>query len=135
MARFCTNCGNKIVENASFCVFCGSAVKNEYNTNIALKNVQTGYGNSYSNAYQNYCYTNNKYYKTGLTLGILGIVLAWLFALAGHVLSIIGIVIGVKEYKKTRQTAGLTLSIIGEACSLISSIIGIILSSSIFYYM
>ena len=36
-------------------------------------------------------------------LGILGIVFAWLFALVGHALSIIGIITGIKEYKNENK--------------------------------
>ena len=66
--------------------------------------------------------------KAALILGILGIVFAWLFAFVGHVLSIIGIIIGAVELKKTRKPAGLIVSIVGETCAIASSIIGIILS-------
>ncbi|MBR4888064.1 MAG: DUF4190 domain-containing protein [Clostridia bacterium] len=64
--------------------------------------------------------------SASLVLGILGIIFAWLFALIGHILSIIGIVLGVKEYKKTEKMTGLILSIIGESCAIFSSIIGVI---------
>ena len=61
-----------------------------------------------------------------LILGVLGIIAAWIFALAGHALSIIGIIIGAKHIKETGNSTGLILSIIGEACACISSLIGII---------
>lgn len=61
-----------------------------------------------------------------LVLGILGIIFAWLFAIVGHAVSIIGIVIGLKEKNETGKTTGLTISIIGEVCAVISSLIGII---------
>lgn len=63
-----------------------------------------------------------------LILGILGIVFAWLFAIVGHALSIIGIVVGLKEKRETGKSTGLTICIIGEVCAVISSLIGIILS-------
>lgn len=61
-----------------------------------------------------------------LAFGILGCVFAWLFAIVGHALSIIGIVVGLKEKRETGKSAGLTISIIGEVCAIISSLIGII---------
>ena len=61
-----------------------------------------------------------------LVLGILGIIFAWLFAIVGHAVSIIGIVIGLKEKNETSKTTGLTISIIGEVCAVISSLIGIV---------
>ena len=66
--------------------------------------------------------------KAALILGILGIVFAWFFAFVGHVLSIIGIIIGAVELKKTRKPAGLIVSIVGETCAIASSIIGFLIS-------
>ena len=71
----------------------------------------------------------NKKVQKSLILGVIGIVFAWLFALVGHIVSIIGIIIGVKEYKETNKNTGLIISIIGEACSIVSSIIGVVMLS------
>lgn len=68
---------------------------------------------------------------TALVLGIMGIVFAFFFTLYGHICSIAGIVFGVNEYKETKKTAGLVLSIIGEVMSLVSSIIGFIIGFNI----
>lgn len=69
---------------------------------------------------------NNSSGKTqvSLILGIIGIVFAWVFALVGHILCIIGIVKGVKENKETGKNTGLIVSIIGEICAIISSLVG-----------
>ena len=69
--------------------------------------------------------TEQKESKAAIILGILGIIFAWLFAGIGHILSVIGIVLGAKEYKATGKTGGLVLSIIGEVCAVLSSLIGI----------
>ncbi len=61
-------------------------------------------------------------------LGVLGIVFAFLLALVGHVLSIIGIIYGAKEYKENGKSVGLIISSIGEALAIISSIAGIMMS-------
>ena len=71
--------------------------------------------------------------SVALILGIIGIVCAWLFALAGHIVSIIGIVFGVKESEATGKYAGLILSIIGEVCAIASTIIGILSVTSLYY--
>lgn len=63
--------------------------------------------------------------STALVLGILGCVFAWLLAIVGHALSIVGIVIGLKEKRETGKSTGLTISVIGEVCAVISSLIGI----------
>ena len=54
--------------------------------------------------------------------------LAELNLIVGHITSIIGIIKGVKD----KNTAGLVLSIIGEVCSVISSLVGIIMMSSLY---
>ena len=60
------------------------------------------------------------------------VVAAWLFALIGHITSIIGIIIGVREYKETNNELGLVLSIVGELFSILSSIIGAITLSGLY---
>ena len=70
--------------------------------------------------------------SAALVLGIVGIVFAWLFALVGHITSITGIVLGIKEYKETEKMTGLVLGIIGEVCSIFSSIIGAVAFSNVF---
>ncbi len=114
MAKYCIHCGNEIKENAVVCVKCGCMVKYTNTNNIDLTT------------------ETSKKTQISLILGIIGIVFAWLFALVGHIISIIGIVIGIKEYKETEKMTGLVLSIIGEVCSIISSIIGAVAMSSIY---
>ena len=108
MANFCTHCGNEVNENADICIKCGCKVAK---TTFTPADEKT---------------------QVSLVLGIVGIVFAWLFALVGHITSIIGIVIGIKEYKETEKMTGLVLSIIGEVCSIFSSIIGAVVFSSVF---
>ena len=40
---------------------------------------------------------------------------------------------GIKEYKETEKITGLTLSIIGEVCSIFSSIIGAVTMTTLLY--
>ena len=109
---YCAVCGKEMENDVAYCPDCGRKVKEE--ANVPAKK-QT-----------------EKKVQVSLILGIIGIVLAWLFALLGHAVSIIGIVLGVREYKETEKTAGLVVSIIGEACSIISSIIGLAALFSLF---
>ena len=110
--KYCTYCGKQLFDEAVFCPGCGCmAPKRNVVYTAQPVNVAPPAANKTSVA---------------LILGICGIVLAWLFALLGHASSIVGIVFGVKEYKETGKTAGLALSIVGEACSIISSLIGVV---------
>ena len=68
----------------------------------------------------------NKKASVAMTLGIIGIISAWLFAIVGHAISIVGIVLGCKEKKETGKSTGLIVSVIGEICAIISSIIGFV---------
>ncbi len=63
-----------------------------------------------------------------IILGILGAIFAWLLAIIGHVLCIIGIVLGVKERKEKGKSIGLTISVVGEVFAVLSSLIGIMMT-------
>lgn len=109
---YCTVCGKEINDDAVICTGCGCMVK----------------GKAVSNNEQKQKPEN----QASVFLGIAGIIFAWLFALIGHITSVIGIVLGIKEYKENEKITGLTLSIIGEVCSIFSSIIGAVAFSSVF---
>lgn len=102
---YCTNCGKEIMENAVVCINCGCMVENKKKNEIAYENKDS---------------------NISIILGTCGIVLAWILAILGHAVSIVGIIMGSNEYKKTGKTAGLILSVIGEVCSVISSVIGVL---------
>lgn len=110
MPKFCTHCGKEVNDNAIVCIHCGCAIS-AGNSSISTESKSKS--------------------QISLILGIIGIVSAWLFALVGHITSIIGIVLGIKEYKETNRMTGLILSIIGEVCSVLSSIIGAVVFSGI----
>ena len=112
---YCSVCGKEILDEAVICPGCGCMVKNA----DAKKAVST-------------LAENEKKTQVSLILGIVGIVFAWLFALVGHITSIIGVVIGIKEYRETNKMLGLIVSIVGEVCSILSSIIGAVVMSSVF---
>lgn len=115
--KFCSKCGKELDDAAVVCMGCGCAVPaaNAPAANAAPAPTVTV-----------------KSSKASLVLGIVGIIVAWLFALAGHIVSIIGIVLGVKEYKNSGNAVGLVLSIIGEVCAIINSVLGVIMMSGLF---
>ena len=113
--KFCSKCGKELLDEAVICPGCGCEVKD---------------GNIYATA--SVAVESNKKMQVALILGIIGIVFAWLFALVGHITSIVGIVIGIKEYRDTGKMTGLTVSIVGEVCSIFSSIIGAVAMASVF---
>ena len=116
MAKYCTICGNELFDEAVVCPRCGCLAPNNN-----AQNPQNPQNNGTSNKFQ-----------ISIILGIIGIVFSCLYALFGHIASIVGIVLGVKEKKETGSSLGLILSIIGEACSILSSVLGILLILSLF---
>ena len=106
---YCPSCGKLIADNETICPGCGHSFVS---------------GNPLTSS------SNNGGAKKSLApviLGVVGIVFAFLFALVGHIASIIGIVLGFKEYRANGSVAGLVVSIIGEVLSIISSILGFLM--------
>lgn len=108
---YCNSCGKEIMSEAVICPHCGCTVNGKILMNSDNKK-------------------ENKSYVS-IILGILGGIFAWIFALIGHVLSIIGIIFAIKEYKKNKTIVGLIICIIGEMCSITSSIIGVLIVNGI----
>lgn len=111
---FCRRCGAQIPNQNLLCPYCG--------TDTCLPTAP-----SYP---QPYPPASSQRANAAITLGIIGIISAFLLALIGHVTSIIGIVLGAKEYRATGKVAGLVLSIIGEACSILSSVLGMLIMTN-----
>ncbi len=112
MAKFCTNCGKEIDENAVICVHCGVQVKaNNGNVTMSEEDII------------------DKKAKNALTFGLISIV-AWIIPIIGYVMTILGFVNASKGMKsekyKGRAIAGLVLSIIFFLASLCNSILGVI---------
>ena len=107
---FCTKCGKEIPDEAVVCIGCGCLTE-QTNSKIAP-------------------FSKPEKKQISVIFGIVGIVFAWLFAIVGHITSVTGIIIGIKEYKETNKMTGLALSIIGEACSIFSSIIGAVIGAT-----
>ena len=148
----CTRCGKEIAAGQNFCAVCGAPVAIQQTQTQSYQNpAQHGYqqpGQTYQQPYQASYQAPYQPYQQGyqapyqqpvrqsspasLILGIVGIIFAWLFALVGHITSIIGIVLGIKEYRQNGKMAGLILSIIGEVCSILSSAIGAAIAAAIF---
>lgn len=108
--KFCSKCGNELIDEAVICTKCGCSTEE---TNVAVK-------------------SQPKKTSVSLILGIIGMVFAWLLAIIGHILSIIGIIIGIKEYREQNNMAGLIVSIVAELFAILSSIIGAVALSSAF---
>ena len=65
-------------------------------------------------------------HTASLVLGILSIVFGVLFALAGDVLGVIGLILAIVKRKDYNTKAGLILSIIGLVVSVANQIIGLL---------
>ena len=101
----CRICGKEISENSNFCDNCGNPINPAAQPPIPEQK-----------------FIN--YEKRAITLGIIGIVISFIFSIVGCIVSGFGIYYGSKEYKFTGKTSGLILSIIGMICSVIATLIG-----------
>lgn len=110
MAKFCTNCGNELDDNADVCVKCGAFVKKKGNNNNAAESA-------------------DKNANTGFGFG-LGSILAWILPLIGYPITICGIVYSSKglksETSKGKAIAGLILSIVFLVATIINSVLGVL---------
>lgn len=130
---FCKRCGTENPDTATYCSRCNSPLQNQAQPQQQSAQTTYNYQPPQQQQYQQPQYQHAPATKpsyASLVLGIIGIIFAWIFALVGHVTSIIGIVLGAKEYKATGNIAGLVLSIIGEICSIISSVLGVLIVSA-----
>lgn len=111
MGKFCTNCGNKLDDNADVCVNCGVLV----NKSVIVNN-STDY---------------EKNANTGFVLGLISII-AWFIPLFGYPVTICGIVNSAKGLKaeegKSKAVIGLVLSILFLVVTLINSILGALIN-------
>lgn len=114
--KYCEKCGKELMDDAVVCVGCGCPATD--NGPAPLQNKQA------ASAEQ-----QKKSGSGAIVFGVIGILGAFLFALIGHIASIIGIVLGIKDYKKTGKMTGLVLSIVAEVCCIFSSIIGAVMMS------
>ncbi len=109
MAKFCTNCGNKIDEEADICLKCGAILsKNQSPNNMP---------------------DNDKQATMGLTFSLISII-TWIIPLFGYITTICGIIYSIKGLKstsnKTKAIIGLILSILFLIITITNSILGVI---------
>lgn len=109
MAKYCSNCGNELDDNADYCLKCGA--------NVSKKDNKTDQDNC------------DKQATTGFTFGLTSII-TWIIPLFGYITTICGIVYSLKGLKsiqnKTKATIGLVLSIIFLIITITNSILGMI---------
>lgn len=100
---YCCKCGRELMDNAAVCPYCGEPVRGK--ASAPKSRGET---------------------PTAVILGIVGFICAWCYVLVGHVVSVVGIVLGARDYRETGSKTGLILSIIAEACCVIVTIVRIV---------
>lgn len=98
---YCPKCGKEVAKGDVRCPNCGRSLRKQSAASMEREPA-----------------------SVSLVLGIIGIILIWFFALIGHILLIVGIVIGINENEYYDQYAGLVICIIGEVCAITLTIIG-----------
>lgn len=114
MAKFCTNCGKKMDNDASFCVECGT-----HNTGEYKKNTPTDFKENFEGRYGH----TNFLAFIGLFLSLSG------QSLPGFVVSIIGLV-----YATKHNGDGKKIAIAGIVMSCISTFVYIAIFALRFYF-
>lgn len=115
---FCPKCGSQIEDNATVCPNCGHQV-DSFNSSTP-----SGSRDVYSSV-------DNGQSVTAIILGAIGLIAAWLIALAGYILGGIALTKALKvlKYDKSSPKAivGLILAIVTLVFSLVNSVLGILI--------
>lgn len=120
----CRNCNAELLPDAKFCTKCGAKVESNEAREVEVvenSNVKNNKGDTKA--------------LVGFILGLCSIA-AWFIPLFGYPVTITGIVfsvMGLKSNDKGKATAGLILSVIFLAITLLNSIAGCIMMTSGFY--
>ena len=112
----CPKCGKELNDDVAFCTECGEALEVVEAAPEAPKAAPEAPKAAPKK-------------NVSKILGIVGIVASLFIPLAGFIVSIIGIVLGVKEMKATGNKTGLILSIIGLVLSILCWIFNMIFSA------
>ncbi len=116
---YCLKCGKEIEDLAMSCPYCGSATEN-----APAPEVNNSFNNEAVKSAENMA-------NIGMIIGIIGAILAWVFALLGYVCG--GIALGLAFVAKGKDAAcpklknAMIAGGVALACSVVSSIIGMAL--------
>jgi len=91
---YCSRCGNFVNEPSKFCSRCGSPLNNEYFDNSNVKANKT----------------QSKMVSASIAIGVLSLTLVFIFQVFTIPLSVIGIILGVIGFTKTKAKTGLILN-------------------------
>lgn len=102
---FCSNCGQKLPEDAAFCVNCGAPTEGSAPPPAPKKDHD---------------------FSVPILAGALGIIFCC--SILGHFLSIGAIVMGYKEYKEKGEKLGMWLGIAGESVAVLITLLKLAIS-------
>lgn len=108
----CTNCGNKLESNSTFCPECGVKIEN--------KEIHISYNST------NKTNNNNGLKTASIVLGIVGLVLGIFLSVLGFIISLVGLILGLCALKKGKNVIGTVLNSVALAISIIVSVLVII---------
>ena len=115
---FCNKCGNKMNDNDKFCNNCGSPIDNLDNT-VSNSSISMNLKKQKSSQKDNYGLIS-------LILGIIAIVLVFIYPVFNILIAIIGLVFGIiSKTKDIKKTIGIILNSISIAITIVLMIIGV----------
>ena len=119
--KFCEKCGKELMDDAVVCTGCGCAVSKS----AAVKKTES------AAPAENESKASSPAASAGVVIGIIGIVAAWLLALLGYMFGGAGLICAIVAKKKNpndkKARTALGLSLIALGCSIINSIIGVMI--------
>ena len=119
--KFCEKCGKELLDDAVVCMGCGCSVP---------KTATPAPKNSAAPA-EKESKTSSPVASAGVVIGIIGIIAAWLIALLGYMFGGAGLICAIVAKKKNpmdkKAKTALGLSLIALGCSIINSIIGVMI--------
>ena len=129
--KFCQKCGKELHDDAVICIGCGCAVPSSQSQSTTQAPNTGSQQPATNSTIYSYDTTINTMSIISIILGAVGIPLAWLLAILGYALGGTGLALAIITMKKdvfaTKPKVGLILSIITLACSVINSILGMII--------
>ena len=109
---YCDNCGTRLTGNENYCFNCGKMVNKVSNSNVDKVNISTVNNSNNLN-------TGTK--TASIVLGIISLVgiLLFIFSPISLILSLIGLILGIKANRVSDNVAGIVINAIGLFLSLI----------------
>ena len=141
---YCSKCGALLEKNNNFCSACGNKVleNNQLNNNNLNSNVQTvNQQNKFNNSTVNYSQgnqvkkvntSNSKKTSVSMIIGIISIILCFIFNILIVPVALVGLIIGITEKNKSGKVAGIILNLFAIVIPIVIIVLAFFCFSELF---